>query len=93
MLTKPVLAHFQRREVPWDKVPFVPRPSLVPDPVTAFGKKRVTTQDKHILITRPLPKIQIKPKILIDPPKPYISARDATRNKVMSSLRKEFTQI
>lgn len=25
---------------PWDKVPFVPRPSLVPDPFTVWGRKR-----------------------------------------------------
>lgn len=33
----------QKREIPWDKVPFVPRPSLVPDPVTAYGKRKTTT--------------------------------------------------
>lgn len=25
---------------PWDKVPFVPRPSLVPDPFTVWGRKK-----------------------------------------------------
>lgn len=25
---------------PWEKVPFVPRPSLVPDPFTVWGRKR-----------------------------------------------------
>lgn len=31
----------QKREMfPWEKVPFVPRPSLVPEPFTVWGRKK-----------------------------------------------------
>lgn len=81
---------FQKREIPWEKVPFVPRPSLVPDPVTAFGKrdpKKSLKKDK--LITDPLERAKIRPKELLSPIKPYVSARDATREKVFSEILRE----
>ncbi|KAJ8674511.1 hypothetical protein QAD02_005773 [Eretmocerus hayati] len=39
------LANLQRADkvsssVPWDKVPLVPRPSLVPEPFTVWGRKK-----------------------------------------------------
>ena len=33
--------HLQKRDLfPWEKVPFVPRPSLVPEPFTVWGRKK-----------------------------------------------------
>ncbi|KAJ8955773.1 hypothetical protein NQ317_004086 [Molorchus minor] len=82
--TSPSLSSYtiSKREIPWEKVPFVPRPSLVPDPVTAFGKrpeKQVKVERKSIL--SPEERAKIKPKVLLEPVKPYVSARDATRRK------------
>lgn len=69
----------------------MPRPSLVPDPITAYGKRKpektVVKHDK--LITSPLEKARIRPKELTAPPKPYVSARDSTREKVFTALRRE----
>lgn len=82
---------FQKREIPWEKVPFVPRPSLIPDPVTAFGKKKPEKKVKETkLITDPLERAKIRPdqKVLLTEPEPYVSARDATREKVLSQIRR-----
>lgn len=79
--------NFQKREIPWEKVPFVPRPSLVPDPITAFGKRKPKYEpEKKRLITDPLERAKIKPKVLLNPPEPYVSARDRTREKVFSQM-------
>ncbi|RZC10189.1 hypothetical protein BDFB_012121 [Asbolus verrucosus] len=87
-----IVGYFQKREIPWEKVPFVPRPSLVPDPITAFGKKKsnqdvVGTERKSIL--SPDEKAKIKPKILMEPPKPYLSARDINREKILMSIQRQ----
>ncbi|XP_030752693.1 uncharacterized protein CG45078 [Sitophilus oryzae] len=82
-----------KREIPWEKVPFVPRPSLVPDPVTAFGK-RPTKQELEQQQQRPQRKsildpeerAKIKPKAVLEPIKPYLTARDRTREKVFCDI-------
>lgn len=77
-------------------MPFVPRPSLVADPVTAFGKKKDTQKEvqkshkKSIL--SPEERAKIKPKAFLEPIKPYVSARDATRDKVFTSIIRNHTQ-
>lgn len=78
-------------------MPFVPRPSLVPDPVTAFGKKKLQQQEepqkpqkKYIL--SPEERAKIKPKAHLEPVKPYVSARDLTREKVFTSIIRNHTQ-
>lgn len=85
------IGNFQKREIPWEKVPFVPRPSLVPDPVTAFGKRATQREQPKAekLVITPLNKASIRPKILILPPKPYQSPRDATRERVFDIIRKQ----
>lgn len=71
-------------------VPFVPRPSLVPDPVTAFGRRKPEKSPKaEKLIIEPLNRASIRPKVLIEPPKAYVSPREATRQRVFDLLRKE----
>ncbi|KAH0568325.1 hypothetical protein KQX54_020437 [Cotesia glomerata] len=41
--TRPISSHYtvtKRELFPWEKVPFVPRPSLVPEPFTVWGRKK-----------------------------------------------------
>nr|CAH7724286.1 unnamed protein product [Callosobruchus chinensis] len=80
-----------KREIPWEKVPFVPRPSLVADPVTAFGKKKqeenpYEARGKSRSILHPEERAKIKPKAYLEPIKPYVSAREATKEKVFSGI-------
>lgn len=88
-----IVGLFQKREIPWEKVPFVPRPSLVPDPVTAFGrrpaedKEGIPKRPEKIVIT-PLEKARIRPKLLLIQPKHYIDPREETRERVFSAIRK-----
>lgn len=79
----------QRRGVDWEKVPFVPRPSLIADPITAFGKRTSRTEARQSILDK-INREGIKPneQILNSPIHPYISARDQTRNRVMSELRR-----
>lgn len=79
----------QSRDEHWEKVPFVPRPSLVADPITAFGKRTSSTNEKSSIL-HPVNRAAIKPKleILNRPIGPYISARDATRNRVQSEIKR-----
>ncbi|KAL3288846.1 hypothetical protein HHI36_003293 [Cryptolaemus montrouzieri] len=84
-----IIGFFQKREIPWEKVPFVPRPGLVPDPVTAFGKhNKEQVKREKISILHPSERAKIRPKFLIEPPKPYVSARDLTRESVLRAVRK-----
>jgi hypothetical protein len=83
----------QRREVPWEKVPFVARPSLIADPITAFGKKKPLVTESSMpryegSIVQKL-KTEIKPKAesQLRPLEPYKSPRDITRERVMNELR------
>lgn len=84
----------QRRHTPldWEKVPFVPRPSLVADPITAFGKREIVQprQNKLYILT-PQGRASIKPSqvVLSQPIKEYISARDTTRAKVLSAVKRQ----
>ncbi|CAH0550496.1 unnamed protein product [Brassicogethes aeneus] len=80
-----------KREIPWEKVPFVPRPSLVPDPITAFGKRKPDRPEPKRSILHPAEREKILPQagILLEPPKPYVSARDQTREKVFESIRRQ----
>jgi len=85
---------FQKREIPWEKVPFVPRPSLVPDPVTAFGKRTQKSEQQkkpeRRSILHPEERAKIRPKAHLEPVQPYLSARDKSREKIFTDLlRKE----
>lgn len=77
-------------------MPFVPRPSLVPDPVTAFGKRRPQEEQqqrperKSILSAEE--RAKIKPKAYLEPIKPYVSAREATRERVLTGILRTHTQ-
>jgi len=89
--SRPVVSSYSvtRREVDWEKVPFVPRPSLIADPITAFGKRKPKSEAKVSILER-INRAAIKPsqEVLDRPIAPYISARDATRNRVLSEVRR-----
>lgn len=80
--------------MPWEKVPFVPRPSLIADPITAFGKRKpinyVEQPPKKISILEKIKRESIKPdpEVLARPIAPYVSAREVTRNKILEQVRK-----
>lgn len=81
----------QRREIPWEKVPCVPRPSLVADPITAFGKRKPKTgQDKTNILER-INRDTIKPapQSSLRPLQPYVSARDMTRERVFKEMGRQ----
>lgn len=82
----------RRDDVPWEKVPFVPRPSLIADPITAFGKRKPTNYEhikkRSILDTINREAIKPDPIVLNRPIAPYVSAREVTRNKVLEQVRK-----
>lgn len=88
-LSFPICTKLQRREVDWEKVPFVPRPSLIADPITAFGKRKPRAE-AQVSILEKINREGIKPSqaVLDSPIHPYISARDATRNRVNSEVRR-----
>lgn len=67
----------------------MPRPSLIADPITAFGKRMPRGDEKRSILEQ-INRAAIKPKqeILDAPIQPYISARDATRNRVLSEVRR-----
>jgi len=89
--SRPVVSSYSvtRREVDWEKVPFVPRPSLVADPITAFGKSKPKSEERVSILT-PINRAAIRPipESSLRPIQPYISARDSTRNKVLSEVRR-----
>lgn len=76
----------------WDKVPFVARPSLIADPITAFGKRKPLTRENETRregsIVQRL-KAEIKPmaESRLRPLEPYKSPRDLTRDKVFDEIR------
>lgn len=79
----------QRRDVDWEKVPFVPRPSLIADPITAFGKRKPRSEEQVSILTKINREgIRPNPEILEREIHPYISARDSTRNRVLSEVRR-----
>lgn len=70
-------------------MPFMPRPSLITDPITAFGKRRPHYEEKRsILVRNNYESIKSKEEILNRPNQPYVSARDSTRNRVLSEVRR-----
>lgn len=70
----------------WDKVPYVPRPSLVPDPVTAFGRRERPGTRPSVL--DPVVRQNIAPaaEYKLAPLAPYVSPRDQTRARVLASV-------
>jgi hypothetical protein len=85
-----LLYKFQRRsQVDWEKVPFVPRPSLVADPITAYGRREKVVP-KPLSVLSPEFRASIKPSLVVlnSPIKPYVSARDQTREKIKLAVQR-----
>lgn len=64
----------------------MPRPSLVPDPVTAFGRR--TKPGTRASVLDPVTKQNIppKPESKLAPLAPYVSPREQTRARVLSTV-------
>ncbi|KPJ01516.1 hypothetical protein RR46_08553 [Papilio xuthus] len=70
----------------WEKVPFVPRPSLVPDPVTAFGRRGRAGARSSVLDPVTRQNIPPKPESKLAPLAPYVSPREQTRERVLAAV-------
>lgn len=89
------LQRTQRTPIDWEKVPFVPRPSLVSDPVTAFGVRRADYEQRKRSILDPINRAAIKPnyKIAYQPIEPYVPTRDKNRSRVLSLVRQHIDTV
>lgn len=67
-------------------MPFVPRPSLVPAPVTAFGRR--SPRGARASVTDPVVRQNIAPlpESKLRPLAPYVSPRDQTRARVLAAV-------
>lgn len=81
--------------IDWEKCPFVPRPSLISDPITAFGRCRPERQMPKSSILDPINRAAIKPsyKVLNEPIKPYVPARDKNRERILTMVRQHIDTI
>lgn len=70
----------------WEKVPYVPRPSLVPDPVTAFGRRGRPGTRRDVLDPVVRQNIAPMPEYKLAPLAPYVSPRDRTRERVLNAV-------
>lgn len=68
----------------------MPRPSLIADPITAFGRKQPRHLARPVSILDPVQRAAIRPsaEVLARPIEPYVSARDVTRQRVAHELRR-----
>lgn len=80
---------FQRREIPWEKVPFVPRPALIADPITAFGKRQPKHEERRSILEKinretiaPLPQGKLRPL------EPYVSTREKNRHRILNEVKR-----
>lgn len=64
----------------------MPRPSLVPDPVTAFGRRSKPGARPSILDPVTSQNIAPKPEYKLAPLAPYVSPRDQTRARVLAAV-------
>lgn len=64
----------------------MPRPSLVPDPVTAFGRRSRPGVRQSILDPVARQNIAPKPESKLAPLAPYVSPRDQTRARVLAAV-------
>lgn len=93
----PIPLCIQKRDVPWEKVPFVPRPSLIADPITAFGKKKsLFPEDEHkrrasssSIIQQIKAETKAKPLSQLRPLDAYKSPRDQTRDRVSNEIHRQ----
>jgi hypothetical protein len=80
--------------VPWEKVPFVARPSLIADPITAFGKRRSLLPDQEYkprgsIVQQIRREVKAKPESSLRPLTEYKSPRDVTRDRVSNEIHRQ----
>lgn len=68
----------------------MPRPSLIADPVTAFGKKKPRDEARKSVLERinrekiaPLPESKLRPL------QPYVSTRDLNRERILAEVARQ----
>ncbi|XP_020814629.1 uncharacterized protein CG45078 isoform X3 [Drosophila serrata] len=85
----------QRTPIDWEKVPFVPRPSLISDPVTAFGVRRPDHERRKHSILDPINRAAIKPnyRLAYEPIEPYVSTRDKNRTRILGMVRQHIDTV
>lgn len=74
----------------------MPRPSLIADPVTAFGSKRsIEREQRKKSILDPINRASIKPsyRVLNEPIRPYVSARDQNRERILGMVRNHIDTV
>ncbi|XP_065371080.1 uncharacterized protein CG45078-like isoform X3 [Calliphora vicina] len=81
--------------IDWEKCPFVARPSLITEPITAFGRRRPEREERKSSILDPINRAAIKPSyhVLNEPIKPYVPARDRNRERILSMVRQHIDTV
>ncbi|KAI9578192.1 hypothetical protein GQX74_015078, partial [Glossina fuscipes] len=84
-----------RTPIDWEKCPYVPRPSLITDPITAFGQYRSERNKRQTSILDPINRAAIRPdyEVLHQPIKPYIPARDKNRERILNMVRQHIDTV
>lgn len=84
-----------RTPIDWEKVPYVPRPSLISDPVTAFGVRRPDVERRKHSILDPINRAAIKPnyRLAYEPIEPYVSTRDKNRTRILGMVRQHIDTV
>ncbi|CAD6994767.1 uncharacterized protein CG45078 isoform X3 [Ceratitis capitata] len=96
--SRPVVTSYavsSKTPIDWEKCPYVPRPSLVSDPVTAFGSYRPEREQRKRSILDPINRAAIKPnyRLLNEPIKPYVPARDQNRERILNMVRQHIDTV
>ncbi|XP_017472023.1 PREDICTED: uncharacterized protein LOC108363240 [Rhagoletis zephyria] len=96
--SRPIVTSYavsRKTPIDWEKCPYVPRASLVADPITAFGSHRPDSERRKCSILDPINREAIKPnyRILHEPIKPYVSARDRNRERILNLARQHFDAV
>jgi len=90
--SRPSLSSYSvtRRDIPWEKVPFVPRPALIADPITAWGKRKPKQEERRSILEkisretiRPLPESKLRPL------QPYVSTREKNRERILNEVKRQ----
>uniref|UniRef100_A0A1A9WRF3 Uncharacterized protein n=1 Tax=Glossina brevipalpis TaxID=37001 RepID=A0A1A9WRF3_9MUSC len=91
-----ITSNITRTPIDWEKCPYVPRPSLISDPITAFGPNRLERNKRQkTSILDPINRAAIKPdyEILHQPIKEYVPARDKNRERILNMVRQHIDTV
>lgn len=71
-------------------MPFVPRPALIADPVTAWGKRQPKHAERRSILEKvsreqilPLPEGKLRPL------EPYVSTREKNRERILNEVKRQ----